>query len=109
MVVAKLLGHTSSRMVELVYGHLNDATHQAAVQKLPAVKHAALEGPQEEPAAPEAGKVIEIHAWRAHGREPTVENGLREEIDPAPKGGSKWVANQCETGDEGDPGESRSL
>jgi integrase len=34
MVVAKLLGHTTSRMVELVYGHLNDATTQAAFAKL---------------------------------------------------------------------------
>ena len=36
MVVAKLLGHTTSRMVELVYGHLNDATTSAAITKLPA-------------------------------------------------------------------------
>jgi integrase len=36
MVVAKLLGHTTSRMVEFVYGHLNDATTQAAIAKLPA-------------------------------------------------------------------------
>jgi integrase len=94
MVVAKLLGHTSSRMVELVYGHLNDATHQAAIRLLPQAKHAPLDGPptEPEPAAPEAGKVIELHAWRAHGREPTVENGLAEEIDQAPKAGSKWVA-----------------
>jgi len=35
MVVAKLLGHTTSRMVELVYGHLNDAVMQAAVAQLP--------------------------------------------------------------------------
>jgi hypothetical protein len=34
MVVAKLLGHTTSRMVELVYGHLNDATTRAAITKL---------------------------------------------------------------------------
>ena len=35
MIVAKMLGHTTSRMVELVYGHLNDATTQAAIVKLP--------------------------------------------------------------------------
>ena len=35
MVVAKMLGHTTSRMVEMVYGHLNDATTQAAIVKLP--------------------------------------------------------------------------
>jgi integrase len=33
--VAKLLGHTSSRMVDLVYGHLTDATRRAAVEQLP--------------------------------------------------------------------------
>lgn len=35
-VVAKLLGHTTSRMVEIVHGHLNDPTTRAAVTKLPA-------------------------------------------------------------------------
>ena len=35
MVVAKLLGHTTSRMVEMLYGHLNDATTSAAIIKLP--------------------------------------------------------------------------
>ena len=35
MIVAKMLGHTTSRMVEMVYGHLNDATTQAAIVKLP--------------------------------------------------------------------------
>ncbi len=37
MVVARLLGHTTSRMVELVYGHLDDRTTAAAVSTLPAV------------------------------------------------------------------------
>ena len=35
MAVAKLLGHTSSRMVELVYGHLNQRTLEEAVARLP--------------------------------------------------------------------------
>jgi integrase len=35
MVVAQLLGHSSTRMVELVYGRLNEATLQRAVAKLP--------------------------------------------------------------------------
>jgi hypothetical protein len=92
MVVAKLLGHTSSRMVELVYGHLNDATHQAAVQVLPTVKHASLEGPRDEPVTSEGlGRWSRSRPWRARGRAPTVENGFREEPDPAPKNGSKWV------------------
>jgi integrase len=40
MVVAKLLGHTSSRMVELVYGHLNDGALARAVVHLPPVPDA---------------------------------------------------------------------
>jgi integrase len=35
--VAKLMGHTSSRMVELVYGHLNDVAFINAVKRLPAL------------------------------------------------------------------------
>jgi Phage integrase family len=35
--VGKLMGHTSSRMVELVYGHLNDVTFINAVKQLPAL------------------------------------------------------------------------
>ena len=35
--VAKLMGHTSSRMVELVYGHLNDIAYVNAVKVLPAL------------------------------------------------------------------------
>lgn len=34
-VVSRLLGHTSTRMVELVYGQLDDATLIAAIGKLP--------------------------------------------------------------------------
>lgn len=36
LAVAHLLGHSSTRMVELVYGKLNAATYQAAVATLPA-------------------------------------------------------------------------
>lgn len=35
MTVAKLLGHTTSRMVELVYGQLNDAAYTKAIDTLP--------------------------------------------------------------------------
>ncbi len=35
-IVADLLGHSSTRMVDLVYGKLSDATRVAAVAKLPA-------------------------------------------------------------------------
>ncbi|MAT29515.1 MAG: hypothetical protein CMN29_32040 [Sandaracinus sp.] len=37
MIVARLLGHTTSRMVEQVYGHLDDAARKAAVAKLPPI------------------------------------------------------------------------
>ena len=37
MTVAKLLGHTTSRMVELVYGHLDDAARKKAVSHLPSL------------------------------------------------------------------------
>lgn len=35
-VVADLLGHTTTRMVDLVYGHLDDATFINATALLPA-------------------------------------------------------------------------
>lgn len=51
MVVAKLLGHTTSRMVEMVYGHLNDATTSAAITKLPAPAAPSLAEPATRAAA----------------------------------------------------------
>jgi hypothetical protein len=38
MVVARLMGHTSSAMVERVYGHLNDQSLAGAVNALPSVE-----------------------------------------------------------------------
>ena len=35
MAVAKMMGHTTSRMVEMVYGHPNDDTFLHAIQKMP--------------------------------------------------------------------------
>jgi integrase len=43
LAVGKLLGHTSSRMVELVYGHLDQKTLQQAMEALPSLS--ALTGP----------------------------------------------------------------
>ena len=37
LAVAKLMGHASSRMVDLVYGQLTAATFQAAIGKMPAI------------------------------------------------------------------------
>lgn len=38
LAVAKLLGHTTSRMVELVYGHLNQRVLAEAIERLPIAK-----------------------------------------------------------------------
>ena len=46
MTVAGLLGHTSSRMVELVYGKLNDLTYRHAVTVLPALPERLPELPE---------------------------------------------------------------
>ena len=35
VAVARLMGHTSTRMVELVYGHLSSKEYRAAVAVLP--------------------------------------------------------------------------
>jgi integrase len=50
MIVARLLGHTSSRMVEQVYGHLNDGALKAAIDTLPAVDPSAAVDVADEPA-----------------------------------------------------------
>lgn len=49
MVVARLLGHTSARMVEWVYGHLSDKEYREAVQVLPPAR--AADAPDAPPAA----------------------------------------------------------
>ena len=54
--VAKMMGHTSSRMVELVYGHLNDAASLNAMNVMPPLptlppagsKWVAMQGPKPE-------------------------------------------------------------
>ena len=38
MVVAKLLGHSTTRMVELVYGHLSTNEYQSAISDLPLLR-----------------------------------------------------------------------
>ena len=44
LAVGKLLGHTSSRMVELVYGHLDQKSLRHAMEALPSV-HSLIESP----------------------------------------------------------------
>ncbi len=81
MVVAKLLGHTTSRMVELVYGHLNDAAMQAACAQLPSVGQTPLKPARgQEPA-----QVIALH-------EPAARRPRRRKKEGTPAAGSKWVA-----------------
>lgn len=41
-VVSRLLGHKSTRMVEMVYGQLDDATLANAIQRLPGGSHAGV-------------------------------------------------------------------
>ncbi len=50
--VAKLLGHTSTRMVDLVYGHLSDDTLAAAVAVLPPTSGSVLVAASGEKLAP---------------------------------------------------------
>ena len=92
MVVAKLLGHTTSRMVELVYGHLNDATTQAAVAQLPAMAPTVAELPP----APEPAPITSLDAWRRRGARPAAKSAVAEigEAPDAGDRGSKWVAEQ---------------
>lgn len=41
-VVSRLLGHKSTRMVEMVYGQLDDATLASAIQRMPGGSHAGV-------------------------------------------------------------------
>jgi hypothetical protein len=63
MVVAQLLGHSSTRMVELVYGRLNEATLQRAVAKLPDIME-----PQGEDSGSRLQRAPESHAKHETGR-----------------------------------------
>ena len=90
MIVAKLLGHTTSRMVELVYGHLNDASKIAAVGQLPSVAMPAAEAEPKRAARP-----LRHRRWRGHGGAVVPirlvpETGGEGATEAAP--GSKWVA-----------------
>ena len=84
MIVAKLLGHTTSRMVELVYGHLNDAALQAAMAQLPTF------GPPPIPAIEPRGPSVSKRQPRAKltlllGGKPA------NDVDSATEPGSQWV------------------
>jgi len=75
MVVARLLGHTTSRMVELVYGHLNDNTLTNAVSTLPA--------------APESGNIRVTkpgHSVRRNTASETTDSENFQEV-AMPRGG----------------------
>ena len=81
MIVAKLLGHTTSRMVELVYGHLNDAAMQDACSLLPSVGRTPLKSGTVEPPA----VVVALH-------EPVAPRPPRKKKEASAAAGSKWVA-----------------
>jgi len=50
MVVAKLLGHSTTRMVELLYGHLSTNEYKTAITDLPDLNRGAMVSLQERPA-----------------------------------------------------------
>ncbi|ACL63378.1 integrase family protein [Anaeromyxobacter dehalogenans 2CP-1] len=98
-VVAKLLGHASTRMVDLVYGRLNDENLRRAVAKLPSV------------AVPSVGSTSEAALGRLVGEEgllgtgapPVVAENLPHENQKARQisrsGGPRWCSSS-----EGVPG-----
>ena len=67
-VVATLLGHSSTRMVELVYGRLDHATLASAIAKLPG-------GPGSAPSAPSAANE-DCHAGVTHAVRNAGEHGI---------------------------------
>jgi integrase len=62
MTVGRLLGHTTSRMVDLVYGHLDDATKRRAIAHLPSL-----------PATPVSGSASVADGGRRKGSAATLE------------------------------------
>jgi integrase len=78
MIVAKLLGHTTSRMVELVYGHLNDASLTKAVKVLPKIEVPLLltEGPGDKGVTASST----VRAKRANRAKPDRDRGGEESL-----------------------------
>ncbi len=89
MAVARLLGHTTSRMVELVYGHLNDETLKNAVSTLPELPKALPKAPKAKKKPPKSGSkwVVETGAGQRQPRQ--MQQTLPKKINKltVPRGG----------------------
>jgi len=83
MAVARLLGHTSSRMVETVYGHLSDTVLAGAVALLPAL--------------PSAAEVRSTCV--ANSGEPTADRRSDEVTQPRDTSGNLGAAGEIRTRD----------
>ncbi len=83
--VAKLLGHTSTRMVDLVYGHLSDETLAAAVAVLPPASGGSAS------VAPSGEKPARMRRMAkptmADGRAQVAANAATERSGRVPRGG----------------------
>jgi hypothetical protein len=107
MVVAKMLGHTTSRMVEMVYGHLNDATTIAAIAKLPAPTEPSLAEPATRgatvPVRRRRGVAGEAPSLKLVAADPAASQPAEPvprwrsragRVHPRAGSGSKWVVKQ---------------
>src|ERR1043165_4879300 len=82
-IVADLLGHASTRMVDLVYGHLDDATRRAAIARLPSRCDAGVPNRVPRAGIPGAGGATPV----ATSAEISVENLVpRVGIEPTTRG-----------------------
>ena len=82
-IVADLLGHASTRMVDLVYGHLDDATRRAAIARLPSSCDASVPNRVPRAGIPGAGGATPV----ATSAEISVENLVpRVGIEPTTRG-----------------------
>lgn len=101
LVVSRLLGHSSTRMVDLVYGQLDEATLHAAIGRLPGGCDAGVtRGAAQDGAAGAPGT--------AHGRR----RGRISDEDRVPRVGiaptTCGFQSACRTGSPGDPAGLRS-
>lgn len=89
--VGKLMGHTTSRMVELVYGHLNDEAFIGAMQELPDLGPLPAPGSQwvaKRSGSPETGETHETSPTQKH----QVLRVPKAGIEPATRGFSKSMS-----------------
>lgn len=87
LAVAHLLGHSSTRMVEMVYGRLNDAVYQGAIATLPAAP------PRDADVSPSSARVARK---RATGTDPRRGHRRRSAGDSASSGASRVPRDRVE-------------